>query len=132
MNIESFMKKFILVNHPELTAEDLSTEDAIEAKWTELTAADEIYDLRNEARWNGEQCNLRAWAHYSWARHYDVCVYATKFEDKYIAWNFMSGGGKFGEPESYEWWLEAKYVDCVEEPVTIIQRTFSFKAEDEL
>lgn len=88
---------------PELTAEEIGsmTPEA-------LQEACELYigntDARNEVRHEGVKTKLVTRIHHSWERNYEVEVHAIPItEDKALAFNFVEGGGKHGEPESYPW-----------------------------
>ena len=53
-----------------------------------------------------------------------------RFGDQYIAWRFWYGGGKHGEPEAVEDWLETAFFVVVTEEQQIIKRVYA-KAEDD-
>lgn len=62
--------------------------------------------------------------HHSWERHYDVIAKVIHLGDGYgLAYNFVSGGGKHGEPDAYKWWTEAWFVTCTGTRTTI-QHTY--------
>lgn len=87
--------------------------DQIESLWDKYSEED-IQDAINEVRWHGDEVvGINTRFHYSWGRHYDVEVRVISLnEGTGLAYNFVSGGGKHGEPESYPWWQEAWYVKC--------------------
>jgi hypothetical protein len=69
-------------------------------------------DAINEVRYDAEDAHgISEWAHYSWNRNYEVDVKAFILPDgRALAFCEMSGGGKFGEPDSYPWVDEAKFI----------------------
>lgn len=99
-------------------------DDQIDSLWEEFS--DDLQDARNEVRCAGQEApEINSRAHYSWSRNYEVEVRVIKLSgNKGLAYNFMSGGGKHGDPESYPWWDEAWFVECTG-TVTIVRHTFS-------
>lgn len=99
-------------------------DDQIDSLWNEFS--DDLQDARNEVRHAGQEVSeITSRAHYSWERNYEVEVRVIKLVgSKGLAYNFMSGGGKHGEPESYPWWDEAWFVECTG-TVTIVRHTFA-------
>lgn len=108
------------------------TAEQIAAYWEEF--ADDLQDARNEARYHGQEVpfkQVRDRAHYSWGRHYDVCVRVINLDGETgLAYNFMSGGGKHGEPDSYPWWDEAWFVKCTGTE-TVVTHTYEDIPEPE-
>ncbi len=62
------------------------------------------------------------------ARHLEYKTVAAEIEGRWIGWLFWYGGGKHAEPEAVEWMDDAVFLDCEEEEVIVIKRTFT-KAE---
>jgi hypothetical protein len=85
-------------------------------------------DAINEVRYEAEDVNgITSWCHYSWQRNYEVDVKAFILADgRALAFCEMSGGGKHGEPDSYPWVEEAKFIKVsgVQERVV---RTYQFE-----
>lgn len=102
---------------------DAIPDDQIESLWEQWQ--DDLTDARNEVRHAGqESTEIFSRAHYSWERNYDVEVRVILLSSgKGLAYNFMSGGGKYGEPESYPWWNEAWFVEKTG-TVTTVRHTF--------
>lgn len=65
-------------------------------------------------RYHGNHVSdIRTRIHPSWERHYDVEVRVINLgDDRGLAYNYVSGGGKLGEPDAYKWWTEAWFVKC--------------------
>jgi hypothetical protein len=105
-------------------------EDQIDTLWDKH--CDDLQDSRNEVRWQGDEVSeIKSRAHYTWGRNYDVDVRVIKLPgDKGLAYNFMSGGGKHGEPEAYPWWDEAWFVE-VTGTVTTVRHTYADIPEPE-
>lgn len=95
---------------PELTAEEIGSMSP-EA----LQEACELYigdtDARNEVRHGGDETELATRIDRSWERNYEVEVHAIPItEDKALAFNYVYGGGKHGEPAAYPWEDECWFV----------------------
>lgn len=90
-----------------------------------------FYDIPNEFRELGEECNELLTAY---SRHYEVDYYVKEFTgisengeeiSKWVGWNYWYGGGKHAYPEDVPWISDAEFVKVVsEEVVTVIKRTF--------
>lgn len=89
-------------------------------------------DAINEARYEASDApGVAAWCHYSWSRNYEIDVKAFILSDgRALAFCEMSGGGKHGDPDSYPWVDEAKFIKVagVEERVI---RTYKFAEIEE-
>lgn len=87
---------------------------------------DMLTDAINDTRHQGEQAKgIGEWTHHTWSRYYDVSVHAFPLSStKALAWNFVSGGGKHGEPESYKWYQEPRFVE-ITGTETIIRRSYA-------
>ena len=84
---------------------------------------DAIQDAESECRYDGVECNLDLGIQ---SRHYEIDTKAQQMLDgTWVAWPYFYGGGKYGEPESYDWISEAKNVNCKEIEVTKIEYDFS-------
>lgn len=85
-------------------------------------------DAINEVRYDAEDARgISEWVHYSWNRNYEIDVKAFILSDgRALAFCEMSGGGKHGEPDSYPWAEEAKFIKVsgVEEKVI---KTYKFE-----
>lgn len=104
------------------------TAEQVDSLWEAYQ--DECQDSKNEVRWEGnEASNIRSRIHYSWDRNYDVEVRVINLPDGTgLAYNLVSGGGKFGEPEAYPWWNEAWFVKCTGTK-TVVTHTYEDIAE---
>jgi hypothetical protein len=52
-----------------------------------------------------------------WSRHYESKSVAAEVDGQWVGWTYWYGGGKHGERDAY-------LLDCEEEEVMTIQRTF--------
>lgn len=60
------------------------------------------------------------------SRHYDSKAVAGKAPNgQWVGWTYWTGGGKHGEPDSIDWISNAYFLDCKEEEVKAIKRTFT-------
>ncbi len=99
-----------------------SNQELEEHYWENVAAG-----YKDEVRCTGEETGLDRG---KWSRHYETEEVASKFGDVWVGWTYYSGGGKFGEPEAYDWISEAYFVDCKEKEVVAIQRVFKIKEGD--
>ncbi|CCH57766.1 hypothetical protein A323_gp58 [Acinetobacter phage AP22] len=83
---------------------------------------DELNDPKNEIRYGQVDANLSA---ITWSRSYEIDVRAMKIDGVWVAWDFYYGGGKHGEPESFDWISNARIVNCEEIQVMTTQYDFS-------
>lgn len=83
---------------------------------------DELNDPKNEIRYGQVEANLNP---ITWSRSYEIDVRAMKIDDVWVAWDFYYGGGKHGEPESFDWISNARIVNCEEIQVMTTQYDFS-------
>ncbi|UJQ43523.1 hypothetical protein [Acinetobacter phage vB_AbM_WUPSU] len=83
---------------------------------------DELNDPKNEIRYGQVDANLNA---ITWSRSYEIDVRAMKIDGVWVAWDFYYGGGKHGEPESFDWISNARVVNCEEIQVMTTQYNFS-------
>ena len=94
--------------------QELETADGVrlEQLFDEHNTAEDS-DARSEVRHSGYSAhNVSTRIHYSWERHYDVSVSAIPLTDKLaLAFNYVEGGGKHGEPDAYKWYNECWFVD---------------------
>lgn len=82
----------------------------------------EVDDVRYDTRQGEYETGISCES----SRHYETESVAIKTEDGiYVGWTYWSGGGKHGEPEAEPWIEKAYFLDCVEEEVLAIKRTFS-------
>ena len=58
------------------------------------------------------------------SRHYEIDVVVRNIDGVWVAWDFYYGGGKFGEPESFDWISNARIVNCEENVVTKVEYIF--------
>ncbi|WP_438284234.1 hypothetical protein [Pseudomonas alabamensis] len=98
--------------------------DLIEAIFKE----NEHDDAINEVRYDAVNANgIPDWSHYSWGRHYEVDVKAFILPDgRALAFCEMSGGGHHGNPGSYPWVEEAKFIKVAGVQEQVI-KTYSFE-----
>ena len=104
----------------ELTPEELAQH------WTDNWDDIENLGCQNNVRYQGEPVHgIKTRCHYSWERHYDVEVRVINLGDgRGLAYNFMSGGGKHGDPDAYKWWEEAWFVTHTGTQ-TIVRHTYA-------
>lgn len=116
----------------ELALPDVVSSDNVDALWDELVASDGHWDARNEVRCAGEDTGFPVpWAGQV-SRNYESKGVAAQMPDgSWVGWTFWYGGGKHGRPEEIEWMEDAYDLDCVEQEVMVIQRTFTKKVESE-
>lgn len=92
-----------------------------------LTENPKLIDLWGEVKYefrnSGESSNLPSQNRYS--RYFELETVVKKIGDKWLCWDYFYGGGKHSYPEDMEWEDTAKIVNCVEEEVTIIKKTFT-------
>lgn len=102
--------------------------EMLEQFWDEY--GDDECESRNEVRWHGDETsNINTRIHYSWSRNYDVEVRVINLGDgNGLAYNFVSGGGKHGDPDAYPWWDEAWFVKCTGAK-TVVTHTYEDIAE---
>ncbi|WP_144933973.1 hypothetical protein [Pseudomonas alabamensis] len=98
--------------------------DLLEAVFEE----NEHDDAINEVRYGAvDASGIREWSHYSWGRHYEVNVKAFILPDgRALAFCEMSGGGHHGDPGSYPWIKEAKFIKVAGVQERVI-KTYSFE-----
>lgn len=88
----------------------------IEQHYTELTTGEDddvLQDARNDTRHHGQRTSIHERAHHSWSRNFDVAVRVIHLEDgRGLAYNYVTGGGKHGNPDDYQWVGEAWFVTC--------------------
>lgn len=106
--------------------QQINSPEQIEQYWSQLNDEDELRDARNEARHHGEEVSgIKTRIHYSWERNFEVCVRVIPLDnERGLAYNYVTGGGKHGEPDSHEWWAEAWFVTCTGTE-TIVKRTYA-------
>lgn len=99
--------------------------DAVDDMFHSGIEQDILTDAINETRHQGEYAKgVNDWVHHSWIRHYDVNVHAFPLSNtKALAWNYVSGGGKYGNPETYPWYSEPRFVE-ITGTQTITIRTY--------
>lgn len=85
-------------------------------------------DAINEVRYGAvDASGIPEWSHYSWGRHHEVDVKAFILPDgRALAFCEMSGGGKHGDPGSYPWVKEAKFIKVAGMQERVI-KTYSFE-----
>lgn len=60
------------------------------------------------------------------SRHYETKAVATEIFGQWVGWTYFYGGGKHGEPGSYDWAGNSYLLSVAkEEIVTVIKREFS-------
>jgi hypothetical protein len=98
--------------------------DLLEAVFEE----NEHDDAINEVRYGAvDASGIPEWSHYSWGRHYEVDVKAFILPDgRALAFCEMSGGGHHGDPGSYPWVKEAKFIKVTGVQERVI-KTYSFE-----
>ena len=131
MTTKQKIKKQILLNVikkrrpnlvlPELTSENI---DAIYREWENLEdTEDDITDCSEELRCSGINTDLPS----PYSRHYEAQSVATKlFDGTWVGWVYWYGGGKHGQPEYFDDWMDSAYaLDCIESEQMVIVRKFT-------
>jgi hypothetical protein len=86
----------------------------------------QLLDIRNEVREGEHETTIPSPS----SRHYDTqSVAAQAPNGQWVGWTYWTGGGKFGNPEEVEWIAHAYFLDCQEEEVKTIRRTFTLPAQ---
>lgn len=74
---------------------------------------DDLQDARYDTRHHGIETSIRNRIHHTWERNYDVETRVIHLGDgRGLAYNYVTGGGKHGDPDSFPWWNEAWFVKC--------------------
>lgn len=127
MNAQQLLRKVILLKAVEFEniepfIENLSGEK-IDELWNCYDENDELNDAISEIRCGGIYAsNIKATTS---SRHYEIDVNAMKIDNVWVAWDYYYGGGKYGEPESYDFIADARIVECEEQEVLTIEHIFS-------
>ena len=110
-----------LENGFEIGSEDVTPENINEI-YDRMVEGDYHWDALEDVRNSGIETGSDS----GFSRHYESHDVATKYIDgTWVGWVFYYGGGKHGEPEGVPWMEKAKELQCKEEEVTVIKRTFS-------
>ena len=118
MNAAQKLKHMILVNG----GVDVNELDNIDDLYYEHKYDDWVSDYRNELRPGTEKTNLAC----EYSRHYEsVSVAAQMLDGSWVGWTYMYGGGKHGEPQAYDWILDAYDLTCTEEQKLVTVRTWN-------
>ena len=79
-------------------------------------------DALSDVRCGGFETNIRPES----SRHYETKAVATEIFGQWVGWTYFYGGGKYGEPESYDWHGNSYLLSVAkEEIVTVIKREFA-------
>lgn len=97
-------------------------------EWSETTIADYVNQTKEELRSGTVETNVppeyaRHRGHFE-SRSVAMFVEYEHFAG-YIGWTYWYGGGKHTYPEYIDWVKDAYFLDCVEEQVVTIKRTWS-------
>lgn len=88
----------------------------LEQQWQDNWGDIENFGVQNDVRYHGTRVpydQVRPRIHPTWERHYDVEVRVINLgDDRGLAYNYVSGGGKHGDPDSFPWFNEAWFVKC--------------------
>lgn len=97
------------------------TPEELAQHWADNWPDIENLGCQNNVRYEGDEASgIKTRCHYSWERHYDVEVRVIHLGDgRGLAYNFMSGGGKHGDPDAYKWYDEAWFVKCTGTKTTV-------------
>jgi len=109
-----------------VTLEDLAlmSGEALDKLYDESSHDDAVNEVRYSAV---DAPSINSWCHYSWERNYDVDVKAFILPDgRALAFCEMSGGGRHGEPNSYPWVEEAKFIKVSDVEERVI-KTYKFE-----
>lgn len=83
----------------------------------------DLQDTREDFRTSGEETNVKS---DNWSRHYESEEVAAKMDDgTWVGWTHWHGGGKHGEPSAIDWMEDAYFLNCQEQEVLTIQRTWA-------
>jgi len=126
MNAQQLLRKAILLKAVEFEniepfREKLNGQE-IDELYDGYNEYDELADPISEIRCSGIETNLRPMTS---SRHYEVDSVAMNIDGFWVEWPYLYGGGKHGEPESYDWIGAARIVNCEEKEVLTIQHIFS-------
>jgi hypothetical protein len=92
------------------------TGEEIDQHWADNWDDIENIGGQNDMRYRGQRVphnDVKNRIHHSWERHYDVEVRVIHLgDDRGLAYHYVSGGGKHGDPDAYTWWTEAWFVKC--------------------
>lgn len=113
-------KTFYDIDVPEITPENID-DIIINDKYEDLIA-DGLSEVREGDYKTGLPCE--------WSRHYESESVASCIDGRWVGWTYWYGGGKHGQPESVPWIDDAYELDCVEQEVLTIKRTFTKKEQD--
>jgi len=103
-------------SHVEIELEN----ESIDMAYDDLVESDEHWDFEYEFRESGEETEVDA----PWSRHYEAKSVARKVAGTWVGWTYWYGGGKHGNADEIEWMSEAYFLNCTEQEVTVIKRTF--------
>lgn len=128
MTPEQKLKHLILICNAEMGGEpepENVTADNVDRLYQEALDNDEagnLQDAREELRGGEIGTNLPP----PHDRNYESNSVAAQYLDgSWIGWTYWYGGGKHGEPQAIPWIEDAYALTCVEEPRTIVHRTFT-------
>lgn len=81
--------------------------------YDDLGEDDLLIDAFNDTRHQGTASDIPTRIHFSWTRNYEVDTHVIHLDDQRgLAFNYVTGGGKHGEPDAYPWIDEAWFVKC--------------------
>lgn len=96
---------------------------AIDELYESYSENDELRDAWIEIRCSG--IDAHELSSVTFSGHYEIDVKAIKIDGIWVAFDFYYGGGKYGEPEDYNFIADARIVNCEEKQVTITAYNFS-------
>jgi hypothetical protein len=130
MTPQQAIRYMILARYASWQSEDLPVDltgeqiDALYDNHPQL--GNQLQDIANEVREGEHETTIPGPS----SRHYDEQSVAGQAPNgQWVGWTYWTGGGKTGEPEGIPWMEHAYFLDCQEEEVKTIRRTFTLPAQ---
>ena len=90
----------------------------VDAEFTEAEIAqhwddnfDDLQDARYDTRHHGAAVSIPNRIHHTWERNYEVSTRVIFLGNGLgLAYNYVTGGGKHGNPDDFPWWQECWFV----------------------
>lgn len=126
MNAQQLLRKAILLKAVQFKNiepfKDGLSGDEIDKLYESYDRWNELADPWNEIRYSGIDCNLKPQTS---SRYYEVDSKAIEIDGIWVQFDYYYGGGKFGEPEEFDYIENAKIVNCEKKEVVVTEYTFS-------
>ncbi|PPC57158.1 hypothetical protein AbaMCR8683_06840 [Acinetobacter baumannii] len=99
------------------------TAENIDSLYEEFKWEPAVADARDETRSCGRKTHLPS---NLYTRSYETEVVAIMLGDKWVAWDYIYGGGKHSDPDNdYDWIAYSRFVNCAEKKVMVTEFAFS-------